>query len=377
MSGKRNELERARRLVIKLGSSLLTRPDLTLNTEYIEQVGAQLRQLHAANKEIVLVTSGAVAAGLPKLGWASRPTALTDLHVAAAVGQLDLLAAYQRILNDQPRPAQILVTAAELSQRHTYLDTRATLRRLFELKILPVVNENDAIAIHESRFGDNDRLAALLANLVEADILIIATDVDGLYRDADITKGGELVAEALAGDPTLKRHIGTRPAGRIGSGGMHGKLTAAMIAARGSIHTVIANGNQEDVLLRLASGEKLGTFLRAQGTRMQARKRWLADGTAGRGMLQLDPGAVDALCRHGRSLLPIGVRRVHGPFARGDVVECVGTNENLIARGLVNYDSREASLIVQTHSEKIAIKLGYVLEEEMIHRDNMVILNGP
>lgn len=376
MIDMRTQIRDARRIVVKIGSSLLTRADLSLDVEYIGKICLQLRKLHGAGRQILLVTSGAVASGLPKLGWTHLPGTLTEFNVAAAVGQLGLFSAYQAALGDNPRPAQILLTAEELSHRGTYLNARATLRRLFELGVLPLVNENDAITIRERRFSDNDRLAALLSNLLEADAQLICTDVEGLLAAEPDGGPDTLVAEGFAGDRCLEKHVRNGGKGRLGSGGMKAKLEAAAIAARGGAHTVIASGRTENFLLRLAAGEELGTFLRARGGRMQARKRWLADWGAGRGTLHLDPGAAEAVCAQGRSLLPVGVSNVAGSFARGDVVDCVREDGTVVARGLTNYDSREASLIAKTRSSLISDRLGYVVEEEMIHRDNMVVLGG-
>ncbi len=372
----RSKLEQAERIVVKVGSSLLTRPDLGLDTAFVAGICSQLAQLRSrSGRRMLLVTSGAVACGLPVLGWRKRPQSVADFHVAAAVGQLGLYAAYQQALAAHGmKPAQLLLSAEELAGRTTYLNSRAIVRRLFELDLLPIVNENDAVAMSERRFGDNDRLAAIMANLIDADLLVILTDVGGVYASGKVGDPAALVSEARAGDPDLAAHAAGEAASRLGSGGMSSKLAAAATAARGGADTVIADGRIDSVLAQIVAGEETGTLLRAQSSRIRARKLWLSEGVAAKGTLRLDEGAVRAVCAQGRSLLPVGVREVAGVFRRGDLVECVDPGGKVVARGLVNYDSQDAARLTRTRSDSIPSVLGFFIDPEMIHRDNLAVL---
>src|SRR5262245_30489057 len=326
-------------------------------------------------RQVVLVSSGAIAAGMQRLGWKKRPHALHELQAAAAIGQMGLIQAYESCFRTHNiMTSQVLLTHEDLADRKRYLNARSTLRTLLKLGVIPIINENDTVAIEEIRFGDNDTLAALVTNLIEADALIILTDQAGLYRkDPRKDPTAELVAEASANDPALETM-----AGGVGNpyarGGMLTKVLAAKRAARSGAHTAIASGHEERVLTRLASGEPLGTRLVADRPTIAARKQWLADHLQVRGALLLDAGAVTALKTQGKSLLPIGVHEVSGEFERGEVVSCLDESRCEIARGLVNYSAAETRRILRTPSNEIETKLGYVDEPELIHRDNLVLL---
>jgi len=366
---------RARRLVVKVGSSLLTNEGRGLDHAAVARWAGEIATLRAGGKAIVLVSSGAIAEGMLRLGWSARPRAIHDLQAAAAVGQMGLVQAYERAFSHYGlRTAQVLLTHDDLADRRRYLNARSTLTTLLELGVIPVINENDTVTTDEIRFGDNDTLGALVANLIEADALILLTDQQGLYtadprRDPDAT----FVHEARAGDPALDAMAGG-PGSGVGRGGMLTKVQAARRAARSGASTVIASGRESDVLTRLAAGEAIGTTLRAAPTTLAARKQWLADHVQLAGRLRLDDGAVKALVRDGKSLLPIGVTGVDGVFERGEVVGCYAPDGREIARGLVNYGSQDAARIVRRPSGEIEAVLGYVDEPELIHRDNLVLL---
>ncbi len=370
-----SELGRARRLVVKVGSSLLTNQGLGLDHDAIACWTRQIAELRKLGREVILVSSGAIAEGMQRLGWKRRPRALHELQAAAAVGQMGLIEVYEsRFREFGLRAAQVLLTHGDLADRKRYLNARSTLRTLLALGVIPIINENDTVATDEIRFGDNDTLAALVTNLVEAEALIILTDQAGLYssdprKDADAT----LLGEARAGDPALEAMAGGAGT-TIGLGGMLTKILAAKRAARSGAHTAIASGHEQDVLLRLARGERVGTLLRAATPPVAARKQWLAAHLQVRGRLTLDAGAVKALLEQHKSLLPIGVYEVTGDFERGEVVACCNERGTEIARGLVNYSATETRCILKTSSSEIEAKLGYVDESELIHRDNLVLL---
>ena len=362
-------------LVIKVGSSLVTNEGRGLDLEAIARWAAQIAQLRALGKRCVLVSSGAIAAGLQRLGWARRPHAMHQLQAAAAVGQMGLVQCYETCFREHGlATAQILLTHADMADRQRYLNARSTLRTLLGLGVIPVINENDTVVTDEIRFGDNDTLAALVTNLVEADALIILTDQTGLY-DADPRKvlTAKLIQERDASDPALESIAGGTGS-TLASGGMLTKVLAARRAARSGAHTVIAAGREPDVLLRIARGEFVGTLLTARTLPLAARKQWLADHVNLGGRLKLDAGAVQALASGGRSLLPIGVTGVAGEFERGAVVACEDPQGREMARGLVNYSAGETRLIMRRPSSEIEQLLGYVDEPELIHRDNLVLL---
>ena len=362
-------------LVIKVGSSLVTNDGRGLDAAAIARWAAQIAQLRALGKRCMLVSSGAIAEGLQRLGWTRRPHAMHQLQAAAAVGQMGLVQCYEASFREHGlATAQVLLTHADLADRQRYLNARSTLRTLLALGVIPVINENDTVVTDEIKFGDNDTLGALVANLVEADALIILTDQAGLY-DADPRKVATagLIQEREAGDPALEPMAGGTGSAHA-RGGMLTKVLAAKRAARSGAHTVIASGREPDVLLRIARGERLGTLLTAGTMPLAARKQWLADHLNLGGRLKLDAGAVKALASGGRSLLPIGVTEVAGEFERGAVVACDDAQGREVARGLANYSAAETRQIMRRPSSDIEAILGYVDAPELIHRDNLVLL---
>jgi glutamate 5-kinase len=370
---QRTDLTQARRCVVKIGSALLTADGQGLDRAAIDAWVAQMAALRQKGVEIVLVSSGAVAEGMMRLGWSQRPHAVHELQAAAAVGQMGLVQAYESCFQQHGiHTAQILLTHDDLSDRQRYLNARTTLRSLLDLGVVPVVNENDTVVTDEIRFGDNDTLAALVANLVEADTLVILTDQAGLFdkdprRHADAT----LIHEASASDASLEQLVGE--VGALGRGGMLTKLRAARLAARSGAATVIAFGREPEVLSTVFAGQTVGTFFSPAQAPLAARKQWLAGHLQLRGTLVLDDGAVKVLRESGRSLLPVGVSAVSGNFRRGEVVACVDGQGQEVARGLVNYSAAEADKIKGLPSSALAAALGYVDEPELIHRDNLVL----
>ncbi|CAG2147632.1 MULTISPECIES: glutamate 5-kinase [Ralstonia] len=365
----------ARRLVVKVGSSLVTNDGRGLDQAAIARWAAQIAALRAAGKEVVLVSSGAIAEGMQRLGWARRPKEIHELQAAAAVGQMGLAQVYEsEFARHGIRTAQVLLTHGDLADRERYLNARSTLLTLLGLGVVPIINENDTVVTDEIKFGDNDTLGALVTNLIEGDALIILTDQRGLYT-ADPRKdpNARFVDEAQAGTPDLEQMAGGAGTS-IGKGGMLTKILAAKRAAKSGAHTIIASGREENVLARLANGEAIGTQLRAQTGRMAARKQWMIDHLQLRGRVVLDAGAVEKLTAGGKSLLPIGVTEVQGEFARGEVISCVDAAGREVARGLTNYSSAEARLIARKASSEIEAVLGYVSAAELVHRDNLVLL---
>ncbi|HUX82529.1 MAG TPA: glutamate 5-kinase [Halothiobacillus sp.] len=365
-----------RRWVIKIGSAMVTGNGAGLDMAAIDRWAQQIAALRAAGREVVIVTSGAVAEGMARLGWRDRPTALPQLQAAAAVGQMGLVQAYADVLRRYDiHTAQILLTHEDLSDRQRYLNARSTLRVLLGLGVVPVVNENDTVATDEIRFGDNDTLAALVANLVEADVLVILTDQLGLF-DADPRRNpaAKLLTEVVAGDQALES-MASPEGGRLGRGGMYTKVMAAKRAAQSGAATIVASGATPEVLVRLAAGEPgVGTLFQPAQTRLVARKQWLAGQLRAQGDVQIDSGAAAALRQGGRSLLPIGVTRVDGHFARGDLIRILDETGRDFARGLTNYSADQARKLCRQPSNAIADILGFVEEDELVHRDNLVIL---
>ncbi|MFL0795985.1 MAG: glutamate 5-kinase [Cellvibrionaceae bacterium] len=370
----RQQLQKARRWVIKIGSALLTNNGQGLHTEALAAWVSQIAKLRKAGIEVVLVSSGAVAAGMTRLGWTERPSALHELQAAAAVGQMGLVQAWEAEFKKfDLQTAQVLVDHDDLRSRERYLNARSTLKTLMSFEVIPVVNENDTVVTEEIRFGDNDTLAALVANLVEADVLILMTDQDGMY-DADPRSNPEakLISETLASDSSLDGKAGG--GGSLGRGGMVTKVRAARLAARSGANTVIVGGKIDSVIERLSQGEELGTLLKAEQQPLAARKQWLAGQLQTRGTLVLDDGAVSVLTQKGRSLLPVGVTEVKGHFVRGDLVICCDKSGRELARGLVNYNAQEARQIAGKSSGQIETVLGYNDGDELIHRDNLVLV---
>jgi glutamate 5-kinase len=370
----RDSLKGKRRIVVKIGSALLTRDGQGLNSDGIHDWAGQIAQLRGRGLELVLVSSGAVAAGMQRLGRSTRPHALHELQAMAAVGQMNLVQIYESAFQRHGlHTAQVLLTHDDLTDRRRYLNSRTTLRTLLGFGVIPVVNENDTVATEEIRFGDNDTLAALVANLIEADLLLILTDQRGLYeRDPRQDPDAKLLAEGRAGDPQLISMAGG--SGALGRGGMRSKLLAAEKAARSGASTVIASGREANAIMRVLDGEPVGTHLHAAQGRVAARKQWLAGQLRATGKLRLDAGAVKVIRDGGKSLLPVGVKAVEGVFTRGEIVSCLDPEGHEVARGLVNYSSEEAGRIIGKASDKIESILGYIDEPELIHRDNMVVL---
>jgi glutamate 5-kinase len=368
-------LKDAKTLIVKVGSSLVTHQGRGLDLEAIARWARQIARLVADGRRVILVSSGAIAEGMQRLGWTRRPHGMHELQAAAAVGQMGLVQGYESCFRRHGlHTAQVLLTHADLADRQRYLNARSTLRTLLELGVIPVINENDTVVTDEIKLGDNDTLGAMVANLVEADALVILTDQAGLY-DADprLDPQASLIRTAVAGDAKLEAVAGGTGSA-LAKGGMLTKVLAAKRAARSGAHTVIASGREADVLLRLAQGEPLGTFLSAGTVPLAARKQWLADHLTVSGRLVLDAGAAKALLHAGKSLLPIGVLDVTGEFQRGAVVGCMDPQGREVARGLVNYSSEETRKILRRPSAEIEGVLGYVGEAELIHRDNLVLL---
>ena len=372
---RRSDLAQAKRIVVKVGSSLLTSLETGLARSEIGQYCQEIAQLMAAGKEVILVSSGSIAEGCKRLGWRSRPDEVHRLQAAAAVGQIGLMQAYEEGLKAHGcGSAMILLTHDDLADRQRYLNARATLKTLTDMSVVPIINENDTVATDEIRFGDNDTLGALVANLIEADLLVILTDVAGLLSAeprVDVT--AERIESALATDETLTNLVG-EGAGTIGSGGMVTKLRAARLAARSGAHTLIASGQEPQILTRLLNGENLGTWLQAEVSPMTARKRWIAGQLRAKGDIVIDNGAVHALRQHGVSLLAAGVLRVRGDFRRGDVVRCLDQNNEIVAQGLSNYGVAEVTAIKGLASGDYRQAIGYAAEEEVVHRDNLVLI---
>ncbi|RUM52144.1 MAG: glutamate 5-kinase [Methylococcus sp.] len=371
----RTDFCRSKRIVVKIGSSLLTDPGRGLNQQAIAEWVRQIAALREQGVEVLLVSSGSVAEGMRRLGWSNRPQALYELQAAASVGQMGLIQAYEtRFQHHGLHTAQVLLTHEDLSDRRRYLNARSTLLTLLGYGVIPVINENDVVATEEIQFGDNDTLASLVANLVEADLVIILTDQSGLYnRDPTVNADATLIDQIEISDSRLKRMAGVSRSG-LGRGGMMTKVAAAAVAARSGAATVIASGRDKDVLTRVIAGESVGSFLIPDSEPLVARKRWLAGQLQVKGRIVIDSGAVDVLRKSGRSLLPVGVLSVAGRFSRGDLVACLSESGEEVVRGLANYGADETDKIKGRPSGEIERLLGYVDESELIHRDNMVLL---
>ena len=370
---QRTDFSNVKRCVIKIGSALLTSPDQGLDVEAMHNWVAQIAKLKASGVDVVLVSSGSVAEGMQRLGWKKRPISLHQLQAAAAVGQMGLVRAWEGAFHEYAlHTAQILLTHDDLANRRRYLNARSTLRTLLGLGVVPVVNENDTVSTEEIALGDNDTLAAMASNLVEAELLIVLTDQDGVFDKDPRTNGdATLIAEAVAGDACLLEMAGD--GGELGRGGMRSKVLAAQKAAQSGAVTVIAPGRLPEVIEKIIAGEQIGTVLWAKNERIAARKQWLANQMQACGALELDDGAVKVLRESGKSLLAVGVCGVAGNFSRGDLVCCVNKSGQEVARGLANYNSQEIRKIMGQPSDRIESLLGYVDEKEIIHRDNLVV----
>ncbi|PIE83214.1 MAG: glutamate 5-kinase [Candidatus Contendobacter odensis] len=371
----RRQIGMTKRWVVKIGSAMITNDGRGLDNFSIDAWVAQMAQLHHAGQELLLVSSGAIAEGVRRLNWAERPGDLSHLQAVAAVGQMGLVQAWESAFQHHGiHTAQILLTHEDAANRKRYLNIRNTLRTLLQLRVVPVINENDSVAFDEIRFGDNDTLGALVANLVEADLYIILTDQQGLYdRNPRQCPDAKLIHEGRAGDASLEK-MATGGAGNLGSGGMLTKLQAAAKAARSGAFTLLAWGREPQVLGRVAAGENLGTLLRPSKSPVVARKQWLAVQLQIGGRLHLDHGAVHALRTAGKSLLPVGVTAIEGRFERGDLVSCLDPNGVEVARGLVNYDTDQALMFMGKTTHRIRALHGHIDDPELIHRDHLVLI---
>lgn len=369
-------MRKIKRLVVKIGSALITNGGKGLDHEAITHWADQISQLRLSGIDVVLVSSGSIAEGIKRLGLKQRPSSIHILQASAAVGQMGLIKAYEACFKKHGiHSAQVLLTHEGLANRKRYLNARSTLKTLLDFGTVPVVNENDTVVTDEIRFGDNDTLGALVANLIEADLLIILTDQKGLFdSNPSVNPNAKLIEKADANDDQLLQ-FAEPTAGALGSGGMLTKVIAAKKAARSGTHTVIAYGREENIIKRLVNGESIGTLLKSETGHLAARKQWLAGQMRCAGELVLDEGAVKVLKQSGASLLPIGVKAVKGDFKRGEVVACFDLNGNEIARGLTNYPADEARKIIGHACKEIPDILGYEDDEELVHRDNLILFN--
>ncbi len=374
MSERRKILTSGKRWVVKIGSALMTGNGAGLEADTVKVWAEQIVELRKRGIDIVIVSSGAVAAGMATLRLSERPTALNELQATAAVGQMGLVQIWDSCFQPHAiNTAQVLLTHEDIVDRRRYLNARSTLRRLIDLSVIPIINENDTVSTEEIRFGDNDNLAGLVANLIEADLMILMTDQDGLFKaDPRHDPDAELVEEAKAGDPSLLPFAGR--GGALGRGGMLTKLKAAETAAKSGADTLIVNGNTPDCLLRIQAGKAPGTLLYSDQAPLAARKQWLAGHTNITSYLVLDEGAVKVLISEGKSLLAVGVHLVEGDFNRGEVISCRDIQGKEIARGLVNYDADSTRQIIGQPSQNFQQILGYVDEPELIHRDNLILV---
>ena len=368
-------LQNSKTLIVKVGSSLVTNNGAGLDRTAIAAWATQISQLVKQGKQIVLVSSGAVAEGMQRLGWKKRPVEVNELQAAAAVGQMGLVQMYESCFAEHGlHTAQILLTHDDLRDRKRYLNARSTLKTLLDLKVIPIINENDTVVTEEIRFGDNDTLAALVANLIEADALVILTDQQGLFSaDPRKYKDAKFINFETAGNVALEQMAGGAGSD-VGTGGMLTKILAAKRAAHSGAHTIVASGREKDVLIRLCAGEAIGTHLKSTQIKTIAKKQWLADHLRVGGKLVLDAGAVKVLKTNGKSLLSIGVMEVQGQFERGDVVACINEAGIEVARGIVNYNSADTQKIKRKTSSEIEQILGYVEESVLIHRDNLIVI---
>ncbi|QBC43353.1 glutamate 5-kinase [Iodobacter fluviatilis] len=377
MAMSQSIIHAAHRIVVKVGSSLVTNEGRGLDHAALLRWAEEIAEVSKMGKQVLLVSSGAIAEGVARLGWTQKPTSVHEKQAAAAVGQMGLCQAYESAFRQHGlKTAQILLTHEDLADRTRYLNARSTLMTLLNLGVIPIINENDSVVTAEIKFGDNDSLGALVTNLIEGDALIILTDQSGLFTtDPRKDPDARLVEEAEAGDLHLEEMAGGAGSS-VGTGGMYTKIIAAKRAARSGASTVIASGREPSVLTRLALGERIGTQLTAQSTPLAAKKQWIADHLQLKGSVVLDAGAVRALRLHGSSLLPIGVKEALGDFLRGDVVSCVDSTGLEIARGMANYSAAETRRIMCLPTGQIEATLGYIDESELIHRDNMVLMGA-
>lgn len=375
MSDERKKIKDTRRWVVKIGSALLTDNGCGLKHDLLDNWVKQIITLNKRGIEVVIVSSGAVAEGVARLGWKTRPNVIHELQAAAAVGQMGLIQAYEVCFQRYDKhTAQILLTHDDIANRARYLNARTSLNTLLALGVAPIVNENDSVATDEIRLGDNDTLAALVANLVDAELLVLLTDQDGLFTaNPSLDSTATLINEARAGDKSLENYAGE--GGSLGRGGMRTKLRAAVIATKSGTQTIIASGNDDATLINIADGENIGTLLTTNKEPITARKQWLANQSYFKGAVTLDAGAIEALTKNGKSLLPVGIRAVSGDFKRGEIVSCIDESGSEIARGLTNYDSVQTRMIMGKSNKEIETLLGQPDEDELIHRDNLVLVS--
>jgi len=372
---KKFNFSKAEKIVIKLGSSIVTNDGEGLDEECLSSLIKQISILNSQNKKIILVSSGAIAAGLKKLQVKIRPKVLSELQAAAAVGQMDLVRTYEELFADNDLiSAQVLLTHDDLSNRKRYLNARSTIFNLIKNNVIPVINENDTVASEEIRFGDNDTLAAMVANLIEADLLVLLTDQDGLFSsDPREDNDAKLIHHSYVDDKNLDS-LASGTKSKIGTGGMTTKIMAARKAALSGAHTIIASGRRDNILVDLSNDKDIGTFLQSREVKLLARKKWLADNLKENGKIYIDNGAEIALINKGKSLLVAGVIKVTGTFDRGEVIQCVNKSGDEVLKGIVNYNSEEVKKIIGLPSDKIEAALGYVNESSLIHRNNMIII---
>ena len=372
---KKFNFSKAEKIVIKLGSSIVTNDGEGLDEECLSSLIKQISILSSQNKKVILVSSGAIAAGLKKLRVKIRPKVLSELQAAAAVGQMDLVRTYEELFADNDLiSAQVLLTHDDLSDRKRYLNARSTIFNLIKNNVIPVINENDTVASEEIRFGDNDTLAAMVANLIEADLLVLLTDQDGLFSsDPREDNNAKLIHHSYVDDKNLD-NLASGTQSKIGTGGMITKIMAARKAAISGTHTIIASGRRNNILLDLSNDKDIGTFLQSREVKLLARKKWLADNLKENGKIYIDNGAEIALINKGKSLLVAGVIKVTGTFDRGEVIQCVNKSGDEVLKGIVNYNSEEVKKIIGLPSDKIEAALGYVNESSLIHRNNMIII---
>ncbi len=374
MSKERETIKSTKRWVIKIGSALITDNGCGLKHDNLDNWVNQISTLRERGIDIVIVSSGAVAEGLTRLNWKNRPNIIHKLQAAAAVGQMGLIQAYETCFQKyNKQTAQVLLTHDDISNRTRYLNARTSLNTLLQLGVVPIVNENDTVATDEIRFGDNDTLAGLVANLIDAELLVLLTDQNGLYTsDPRKDSSAELIEQAKADDESLEKYAGD--SSNYGRGGMLTKLKAASIASKSNTQTIIASGNESSILLKIANSEKVGTLLTTSEDTLQAKKQWLANQAYLKGRVTIDSGAVTAIIKSGKSLLPIGVKSITGEFKRGEIISCIDLDGKEIARGLSNYDSIQATSIMGKSSEEIGELLDCKDEDELIHRDNMILI---
>lgn len=367
-------LSQIKLMVVKVGSSLVTAEGKGIDQQALNNWAAQIAQIKHMGIDVILVSSGAIAEGVKRLGWQQRPTEINQLQAAAAVGQMGIAQAYERAFSVyQLHTAQILLTHEDLSDRTRYLNARSTLKTLLAHNIVPVINENDTVTTDEIKLGDNDTLGALVTNLVDADVLVILTDQRGLY-DSDPRKNhaATFIHHISASHPELEKMAGGAGTG-VGTGGMYTKVLAAKRAALSGASTVVASGHEPQVLQRLCAGESIGTLFTSELSRVNARKQWLLGHIQVAGSVLIDTGAERALLDKHGSLLPVGCVRVNGHFHRGELIAVLNEQGREIARGLANYGSSDTAKIVRCHANQIAEKLGFAFEDELIHRDNLVL----